>query len=367
MRVLVVTTWFPSVSDPVQAPFNLEHVKAISRKHDVRVIHVVLGGTGDPVTETYEGVRVRRVPFHPRRPLGMLRAWSTIRGAIRKSDILHTMAFSSVLVVAPARALSFAARPWVHSEHWSGVTNPESVRGRWKSFAWLRHALRLPDRLTSVTTQLADVLAGFGRPGSVSVVPCVVENERPVRQASFGERIELIAVAGLIEGKRPLMAVRTLAWLRAGGHDARLTWIGGGVLAGETETLADELGVAGSLVLAGRIAPREVFARLEQADLFFLPTAQENFLTAAAESLSAGRGVVVPNSGGYLDYVDESNGVLVDENSPEAYGEAILRAVEKFRGLDAHALADPVRLRFGSEAIGDAFDAIYQQLVPSTL
>ncbi|WP_345763897.1 glycosyltransferase [Diaminobutyricibacter sp. McL0608] len=362
MRVLVVTTWFPSSSEPVQAPFNLEHVKAISRKHDVRVIHVVLGGTGDPVTETYEGVRVRRVPFRPTSPLSMFRAWSAIRGALRQADVLHTMAFSSVLVVAPVQVLSFAAPPWVHSEHWSGVTNPESVPGRWKSFAWLRHALRLPDRLTSVTSQLAEVLATFGRPGSVSVVPCVVENDRPIVQPSFGDPLELVAVAGLIEGKRPLMAVRTLEWLRAKGHDVRLTWIGGGVLAEETYDLAAELGVADSLVLAGRVAPRDVFARLEQADLFFLPTAQENFLTAAAESLSAGRGVVVPGHGGYLDYVDEANGVLVDGNSPEAYGSAILRAVEKFRGLDARRLADPIRSRFSRDAVGDAFDSLYTAL-----
>jgi glycosyltransferase involved in cell wall biosynthesis len=364
MRVLVVTTWFPSAAEPVQAPFNLEHVKAIARTNDVRVIHVVLGGSGDALTETYEGVRVRRVPFNPRRPLSVLRAWATIRDGIRGSDVMHTMAFSSILVAAPARALLLGARPWVHSEHWSGVTNPASVRGRWASVAWLRHALRLPHRLTAVTSQLAEVLAHFGRPDSVSVVPCVVENERPLSQPAFGERIELVAVGGLVDGKRPLSAVRTLAWLRGQGQDARLTWIGGGPLAEQTAALAQELGVSDSLVLAGRVAPYEIFGRLEQADLFFLPTAQENFLTAAAESLSAGRGVVVPRSGGYLDYIDDSNGELVDEDDPAAYGAAILRAVEKFRGLDAHTLADPIRLRFGLDTVGDAFDAIYRGLLP---
>lgn len=363
MRVLVVTTWFPSTTRPTEAPFNLEHVKAIARTNDVRVVHLRLGASGDPASETYDGVRVRRVPLSVRRPLSVLRAWGSIRHALRDADILHTMAFSSVLVAAPGHL--FTRRPWVHTEHWNGVSNPSSVDRRWVRLAWLRHALRLPDRLTGVTTQLAGVLARFGRPGAATVVPCVVENETPVTPAAFTEPLELIAVGALIERKQPLMAVRTLGWLRDHGHAAHLTWIGGGELADATLDLAAELGVTDALTLAGTMSPREVFDRLGSADLFFLPTAQENFFTSAAEALSAGRAVVVPHVGGYDDYVGPENGILVEENSPEAYGAAILRAAELFRTVDATAIADPIRRRFSAQTVGDEFDAIYGELLPA--
>jgi glycosyltransferase involved in cell wall biosynthesis len=362
MRVLVVTTWFPSASKPSEAPFNLEHVKAIARSNDVRVIHVALGGRADQTTETYEGIRVRRVGFSPRRPFAALQTMQSIRRALRDADVLHTMAFSSVLVAGPARM--FTGKPWVHTEHWNGVTNPASVGGLWTKVAWLRHLLRLPDRLTGVTTQLARELSRFGRPGSASVVPCVVENDAPITAARFGEPVELIAVGALIDRKQPLMAVRTLHWLRSRGTAVHLTWIGGGDLASATTDLARELGVAESLTLAGTMPPREVFAHFGAADLFFLPTAQENFFTSAAESLSAGRAVVVPRVGGYDDYIDASNGVFVEQNSPEAYGEAILRAIEEFRTIDAAAIAEPIRDRFSLQTVGDAFDRLYRELVP---
>jgi glycosyltransferase involved in cell wall biosynthesis len=364
VRILVVTTWFPSADRPSEAPFNLEHVRAIAQHHDVRVIHVSLMGTASPRMETYEGVRVRRLPFSPRNPLAMLRSWHDIRRAMRQADILHTMAFSSVLVAAPAHALT--RRAWVHTEHWNGVSNPASVGGVWPRVAWLRHALRLPHRLTGVTSQLTAVLAGYGRPNAASTVPCVVENRMSLHQPRFGDRVELVAVGALVARKQPLMAVETLHWLREHSHPAHLTWVGDGPLAGETAELAARLGVSDDLTLVGNRPPGEIFERIAAADLFFLPTAQENFFTSAAEALSSGRAVVVPLVGGYDDYVDESNSVIVHENTPEAYGRGIRAAVERFAALDVHAIADPIRERFSRKAIGQEFDRVYAAALRKT-
>lgn len=364
MRILVVTTWFPSASSPGEAPFNLEHVRAIALHHDVRVIHVSLFGRGDVVEEKYEGVTVRRVNLSPKNPLTVLRAWRTIRRALKESDVLHTMAFSSVLVAAPAHGLTGVA--WIHTEHWNGVSNPASVGGLWPLLAWLRHALRLPHHLTGVTSQLTEVLARYGRRNAASVVPCVVENAAPLDQPRFGERLELVAVGGLIARKQPLMAVETLHWLREQSYPAHLTWIGDGALRAETAELAARLGVDGDLTLAGSQPPSEIFGWIAAADLFFLPTAQENFFTSAAEALSAGRAVVVPLVGGYDDYVDESNSVIVHENTPEAYGRGIRAAAERFAAADAHAIADPIRARFSRKAVGQEFDRIYADATRNT-
>ena len=42
MRVLVVTSWFPSADWPGGAPFAVAHAKAIARHHDVQVAHLRL-------------------------------------------------------------------------------------------------------------------------------------------------------------------------------------------------------------------------------------------------------------------------------------------------------------------------------------
>ena len=158
------------------------------------------------------------------------------------------------------------------------------------------------------------------------LVPCVVANERPVKPLPPGDRLRLVAVGGLVPGKRPLLAIRTIAALKEAGHDVHLNWVGDGPLRGEAEDLISELQLGENVTLVGTVPPAEVFAYFEQAHLFFLPTAHENFFTSAAEALSAGRPVVVPRVGGFTDYVTPANGVLVDDASPESLAAAIQAA-----------------------------------------
>lgn len=355
----MVTTWFPSADRPTEAPFNLEHVKAIQSLHDVSVVHVRLGATAPVSEETYQGVRVVRVGLAAR-PGSMVRALSVLRARLAGADVLHTMAFSSVLAAAPAWLSR--RRPWVHTEHWNGVTNPASVGGLWPRLAWLRHVLRLPNRVTGVTAQLAGELERFSRRGAASVVPCVVNNVRPVVAFPPDKPLRLVAVGGLIPRKRPLLAVQTVEWLRDHGHDVVLHWVGDGPQRAEVEAAIAEAGLTESVVLLGSMPPAEVFSVFDTAHLFFLPTEQENFFTSAAEALSAGRPVVAPLVGGYDDYATPENSVLVPEPSVQALGEAILAARSRFAAVEPQALATPIRERFSPERVARLFDGLYREI-----
>ncbi|WP_346959691.1 glycosyltransferase family 4 protein [uncultured Arthrobacter sp.] len=362
MKILVVTTWFPSAGSPAQAPFNLEHAKAIQRLHDVRVVHMRLGSGLPAATETYDGLPVRRISLDPRRPWTALSVLRLLREC-STADVLHTMAFSSALVAALPALLR--RMPWVHSEHWSGVTNPRNVAGLWPRFAWLRWVLRLPHAVTGVTAELVEKLQVFARPGAAVLVPCVVANERPLQPLPAGDRLRLVAVGGLVPGKRPLLAIRTVAALKESGHDVHLSWVGDGPLRPEAEELITELKLDGNVTLVGTVPPAEVFAFFERAHLFFLPTAHENFFTSAAEALSAGRAVVVPRVGGFTDYVTPANGVLVDDASPESLAAAIVAARRTFAEIDPSAIAAPIRARFSRSTVGRLFEDIYDR-VPAT-
>lgn len=360
-RVQVVTTWFPSRERIAEAPFNLMHAKAIALHDDVSIIHVRLGGTEPETREDYAGFDVVRLSLSPRRPLTSLRTLRIIRKRSARADIVHTMAFSSVLVTAIA--LAFLPRRWVHTEHWNGVVNPRSVSRLWGWLAPLRRVLSRPDRVTGVTSQLADAMQPFARPGAVSVVPCVVENRRPITQPLWTSPVHLVAVGHLVPRKGPLVAVQTLRRVVDEGVDARMTWVGDGPQRAEVERLVSELGLDGRFSITGFVDPSEVFDQLAAADLFFLPTTQENFFTAAAEALSEGRAVVAARVGGFTDYLDESNSVLVDAPVVDELWPAIVAAVNRFRSTDAEALAAPIRERFSLETVGEQFERIYRELL----
>lgn len=357
LKVLAVTTWYPSQGTPTEAPFNHEHVKAVLHHHEVKVIHIRLHSTDRIALDHYDGVEVVRLPISLQRPWTVIGTLARVIRELRASEMLHTMAFSTVLVIAPAWILT--RRPWVHTEHWSGVLNPASVSRRWERFAWFRHALALPHRVTGVTRQLAGRLQEFARTDSTSVVPCVVENDRDIVPRHSDGTLRLIAIGRVAEGKRPLLALDTIKVLADKGEDVHFEWVGGGPMKDEACAYAMQLGIEERVRFVGPVHPSTVLQRLEGADMFFLPSRQENFFTAAAEALSADRPVVAAAAGGYDDYCTPDNSVLVEDATPETLADAILLARGRFASYSPGQLAEPIRSRFSSPAVGSLFDSVY--------
>ena len=89
LKVLVITSWFPSPGNPVQGVFVSEQVRIASRQFDVAVIAPTLRslrtfvGRRDPVPPRADGVRVLRPsvlsPF-PRRPAWVVEPYARAVG-----------------------------------------------------------------------------------------------------------------------------------------------------------------------------------------------------------------------------------------------------------------------------------------------
>jgi hypothetical protein len=181
----------------------------------VQVVHVRLLRTAAVLHEEWDGVPVVRVPFHPARPRTLVSAYREVRRLVRRADIVHTMAFSTALVLAPLRR----SRPWLHTEHWNGVLTPEQNGPVWRRLAGSRRILRVPDRVTGVSTMMCDVLRRFAPADRVERIGNVVDHAEQVATPPRGSTLELVAVGALRDIKDPLLAVDTVAWQRDAGHD----------------------------------------------------------------------------------------------------------------------------------------------------
>lgn len=358
VRVLVLTTWYPSGERPRETPFVARHVRAIARHHDVRVLHLQLLRTGPCVQESWEGVPVARLPLHPLRPATVLRAHRRIGRFLPGADVVHTMAFSAALVAIP-----FALRrPWVHTEHWNGVLTPEQNGPVWRRLAWSRRILRLPDRTTGVSSVMCEVLRRFAPASRVERIGNVVEHAEAVTEPPRGRTLELVSVGALRELKDPLLAVDTVAWLRAAGHDVRLTWCGAGELEGDVRARVREQGLTDRVDLLGSVGAEEVQRRLAAADAFLLPSRSETFCVAAAEALAAGRPVVMGAVGGQRDFVHPGNGRLVAERTPEAFGRAVLDVARGHGMLTPQQMAREIRCTYGAERVAADLDRLYRSV-----
>ncbi|GAA1712412.1 glycosyltransferase [Brachybacterium phenoliresistens] len=360
--VTAVTTWFPTTVSPSRGAFVVRDLAAIARQADVRLVHLVPPQDDDGTRRlVHEGIEVLRIPMDPRSPASVLRAARALPAALAGADVVHSMAFSSLLPMVLHRP----SAPWVHTEHWSGLTTPATLPATARTvLPALVAALRRPDLVTAVCDFLAAPIRRTRGARPTTIVPCIVDPVPvvPRRDRSDGA-LRLVSTGGLIDRKDPLVAVDTVAELVRRGVDAHLVWLGDGPLREATLERAAQHGIAERISLPGTVSPAEVREALGRADLFFGPTRADNFFVSAAEAIVSGRPVVLGATGGQGEYVVPEVGALVEQQDPVLYAEAILAVDERTRTMEGSAIAATIGDAFSSETVGAGYRAAHEQAI----
>lgn len=157
------------------------------------------------------------------------------------------------------------------------------------------------------------------------------------------------------------------------GLKLRLTICGSGALKPVLAELARKLGVAGSVVLAGRVADEELVRHYQAADLFVLPTvAMEGFGISTVEALSTNLPVIGTPAGAtpeILAAIDER--LLTDDTSVESLARGIVGWLG-WRDEDAGTTRyrDEVLTKYTWDSVTDRVEAYYgekvKEFVPGT-
>lgn len=370
MRILAVTTWLPTPASPSTGAFVVRDAQAIAGLgHDVHLVHLVPPSQyaeGLPERDTVGGAAgsvgalpVTRVPMTTSNPGQIARAGRVLRGLAEHADLVHTMAFSSLLPFGFRRP----SAPWVHTEHWSGLTAPQTLPRSWHvALPVLKPLLGRPDVATAVCDYLAGPIRDVRGAKLTSVVPCIVPVPDPVPPRPADDRkLRLVSIGGLIERKDPLLAVDTLAELLVRGHDARLTFVGQGPLEGDIRVHAEALDITDRVRLTGSLDRDGVLDQLARAHLFLGPTRGDNFFVSCAEALVAGRPVVVGSTGGQGEYIDPRVGQTVATQNATAYADAVESVVDRTRSLTAQQISDTVGQRFSVSAVAAGYQDAYDR------
>ncbi len=348
MRVLIVTTWYPSILNPVSGTFVRRDAELIARDHDVEVAHLIsphLLSEGDVALDRDSPIPIARIPMSTSDPLAIRRAWRSLGPLIEGRDLIHTQAFSSLLAFTGRRI----DVPWVHSEHWSGVADPTTLMPAERAALRLTGALlRRPDVVTAVSGYLADRIRRYRPDGDIEIVPSLVAHVEPVPAPRDPDHLRLVSVGGLVAGKRPALAIETARELRRRGRSTSLTWVGDGPL---RATLSAGLEADDVVTLVGAQDAAGVARELDAADVFLLPTVGETLCLSALEAIAHGRPVVLGDRGGQREYVTPANGALVEGDLPSSFADAVESVLQTTTGASPADIAATIRGRFDEQAI----------------
>ncbi|MFD5215759.1 glycosyltransferase [Microbacterium sp. NPDC058345] len=359
MRILVVTPWFPTAESAASGVFVQREVEALTTRHEVTVLHLdwQRGTALDPSSRG--GYRYRHVPLSRANPLAYRAARRIVTEIAQSHDVTHTHALTGLVPWLAGRPSG--GRPWVHSEHWSGITAPETLRAPDRlALRVLGRRLRSADAVIAESSRLANGIRRF-RASPIDVVPCVVDAVTPVERPR-GPGLRLVAVGSLIARKGPMLAVDALAELVSRGVPAELTWVGAGPLATAVSERAREMDVGDRLRLAGALDAAGVTQELQAASLFILPTQGDNFCVVVAEALVNGRPVVSGAATGAVDYAAPAVSRFVEPQTGAAYADAVEDLARATASLGADEIAATVAGRFDRVRVADELSRIYMRV-----
>ena len=390
MRVLVLSSTFPSSSQPTRGVFVRERIRRLSKRCEVVVVAPVpwfplnrwirRERATVSAVEHQEGLTV----YHPRF-FSVPRYAKFLDGAFYYLSLLaftrrlrRTFPFE-VIDAHFAFPDGLAATLLAKTFSCPVVVTLRGTIVRLSGYRLhrpqLRWVLRRADRVTAVSESLAGVAVGLGLPRErVRVIPNGVDTRtfmpmdrvQARRLAGLPEdRKILLTVAGIYEGKGQHSVVEILPALREKYPDLLYVMVGNSRPGEQYRRRLTEaiwrLGLKDHVLVAGPRPHADLARWFSAADVSVLATQSEGWPNVLLESLACGTPAVATRVGGTSEIVrDGQDGILVPFGDTPALGRALDRALDT--PWDRAALVKRARAFDWTDSVESALDELNQAL-----
>ena len=214
--------------------------------------------------------------------------------------------------------------------------------------------------------QKAEIEKFTGR--KAEIIPNVVEvkNEKPFQQQAkaLNEKFQFILVGILSPVKGVDILIAAASILKAKGiHHFHITIAGGGKIEQDLQQLALQKNVDSYFSWTGALRPDEVLQKINESDAFVCASRHESFGVALVEALSLGKPVVATRCGGPQDTVNEENGLLVDNENPQALAEGLKWMMHNAGQFDSKKIAEAAVNKYGPAVISAQYLRLYEEIL----
>jgi glycosyltransferase involved in cell wall biosynthesis len=278
-------------------------------------------------------LRYRRVSWNPA-VKRYCRVW------LPKFDVVHIFGLYDLLGPAVAAACRKRGMPYVVEP--IGMFMP-IVRNLWLKRLYHRvlgrPMLAGASRLVATSEQEVEelVAGGIARPKIVMRRNGVEAPGKWPERGAFRKRLGISAQTKLVLflgrlslKKSPDLLLRAFAEAQKRAHGVPMTLVFAGPDEGgvkmQLEQLATELGIQANVQFAGPVFGEDKWAAYRDAEVFVLPSQNENFGNTAAEAVAAGTPVIVTEQCGIAPLLANEAGIVV-RHDDVALSEALVRVL----------------------------------------
>lgn len=262
--------------------------------------------------------------------------------------------------VAYKKVYSKTIPAYMLTEQWSGYVAGGYQKLPWYKKRWYKKAFAGSLANTAVSLKLARAIEAIFSPAVKPVVlPNIAEASTGLPKKSDTE-LRILVVADLVDRVKNISGViRAFGKAHLGRH-ARLTIVGDGEDRSTLEKLAKEIPLQNKTIdFKGRFENAQVLKAMQENDFLVTNSFHETFSMVTAEALLAGMPVICSRCGGPEEFVNESNGILVEVGHDEQLQAAMEKMSLSHTQYTKDDLSRPVLEKFGLEAVGQQLQKIY--------
>jgi glycosyltransferase involved in cell wall biosynthesis len=256
--------------------------------------------------------------------------------------------------------------PFVLTEHSSVMYGKLTF----KEINWFRNIFSQSDILISVSLSLANRLYKqleiFDRLKSISVVPNALNPlyEKSINLKKKGSNtFNFITVGNLVDVKNHILLLKAFSLYFKFEKQVKLVIVGDGPLRNKLLTYSSELGIKDQVEFTGYLDKNVVRTKMIQSDVFVLSSRHETFGIVVMEALSCGLPVISTPCQGPLMLVNEINGRIVDDHTPESLGKMMLVFRRNEIVWDSMIIRNKCIIDFGAKSFVEKILGIYKHIL----
>lgn len=377
MRILVIGRGYPTSEYRLNGIFEFDQARALAnagvdvcyaaidlrslrrvRKFGMekkRVRGITVFAANIPVGKIPKQIRLKISEF------SLAHIYKSIVREWGKPDLIHahfiTLGAAAVHVFKGGLDL-----PVVITEH-SSRMNQESIDPFYEKLG--QFAYPQADRVIAVSRYLGENLKSRFN-AQVRIIPNLLDFEHfDWHRSNTNDSKEFIflSVGRLNPEKRFDLMIGAFAMAFKGDCSVKLIIFGDGP---DRESLEDKIRqeeVSRQVELRG-FADRSVIAEaMKTADAFVSTFRRETFGLAIIEALAMGLPVLSTNSGGPADFMNESNGLLLESDSLDSVANGFKAIKTQIGEFEGEKIAREIRSRFSGEVVAHELIGIYSEIL----
>jgi glycosyltransferase involved in cell wall biosynthesis len=255
--------------------------------------------------------------------------------------------------------------PFVVSEHWTGYykeSNPNinTIGNTLKSL--IKKVIQQASQVFPVSADLGKKICETVALVPFEVIPNVVDTRIFNYKAANVPIFRFIHPSYLNYQKNPEGMIEAANLLAQKGYQFELVLLGN--KKAELESLAKQKGLFNTHVfIKDFVSYSEVANQMQQSAALLMFSRFENLPCVVLEALCCGLPVISTPVGGIAEVINESNGLLVNNEDVEGLANAMKKMIDDYSAYNKSQIADEAAKKFSYAVVGAKYNEWYNKII----